>query len=53
MKGVLQQQLKISQVKLFLLNLLQQSKDHRDAMNQILQRIELEINDPKSFVTFV
>jgi len=52
-KGVLQQQLKSSQVKLSLFNLLQQSKDHRDAMNHILQKLELDINDPKSFTTLV
>jgi len=34
-KGSLQQQLKRSKVKLFLFELLQQSKDHKDAMNQI------------------
>lgn len=52
-KGSLQNQLKISQVKQSLLDLLQHSKDHRDAMNPILQWIELDINDPKSFVNFV
>lgn len=52
LKGSLQQQLNNSQVKLSLFDLLQQSKDHRDAMNQLLQIIELDINDPKSFTTF-
>jgi len=33
--------------------IIQQSKDHRDAMNQLLQTIELDINDPESLVTFV
>ena len=35
-KGALQQQLKLSQVKLSLFDLLQQYKDHRYAMNHIL-----------------
>ena len=35
-KGALQQQLKLSQVKLSLFDLLQQSKNHWDAMNHIL-----------------
>lgn len=33
--------------------LLQQSKDHRDIMNQLLQIIEIDINNPESFATFV
>ena len=33
--------------------MLQQSKDHRHAMNHILQKNELAINDPESFVTLV
>jgi len=52
-KGALQQQLKLSQVKLSLFDLLQQSKDHRDAMNHILQKLELDINDPESFATLL
>ena len=52
-KGALQQQLKSSQVKLSLFDLLQQSKDHRDTMNHILQKLELDINDPESFATLV
>ena len=52
-KGALQQQLKSSQVKLSLFDLLQQSKDHRDVMNHILQKLELDVNDPESFATLV
>jgi len=52
-KGALQQQLKSSKVKLSLFDLLQQSKDHRDAMNNILQKLELDVNDPESFATLV
>jgi len=40
-------------VKIYLFELLQQSKNHRDVMNQLLQTIELDINDPESFESFV
>lgn len=40
-------------MKLSLYELLQQSKDHKEAMNQLLRIIELDINDLKSFVSFV
>jgi len=52
-KGYLQQQLKGSQVNLSLFELLQQSKDHKDVMNQLLQMIKIDINSPQSFVTFM
>lgn len=52
-KGALQQQLKLLQVKLSLFDLLQQSKDHQDVMNHILKKIEVDINDPESFATLV
>lgn len=41
MKGALHQQLNNSQVKMSLFELLQQSKNHRAEMNQLLQTIEL------------
>ena len=36
-----------------LFELLQQSRDHRDVMNQLFQKIELSTNDIKIFVAFV
>jgi len=36
-----------------LFELLQQSKNHREAVNQLLQTVELDINDPKSSMYFV
>lgn len=45
--------MKLSKVKLSLFDLLQQSKDHQDAMNHILQKIELDINDLERFATLV
>jgi len=52
-KGSLQHQLRNSQVKISLFELLQQSKDHREGMNKLLQIIELDINNSESFVSFV
>jgi len=40
-------------VKISLFELLQQSKNNREAMNQLLQTIKLDINDPKSFMYFM
>ena len=52
-KEALQQQLKLLEVKLSLFDLLQQSKDHWDAMNHILQKLELDINDLERFSTLI
>jgi len=36
-----------------LFELLQQSKTYRDAMNQILKEIKIDVSDPKSFISFI
>ena len=52
-KGALQWQLKMSPVKMTLFELLQQSESYREAMNQILQEIQVDISNPDNFISIV
>lgn len=53
MKGTLQQQLKLTPLKMMLYQLLEESKPHRDAMNQILRTMEINACNIDSFMTWI